>query len=291
MASVLSSLRYLVADLIGDDDADAPFLPDGLAELACPIVSDGIHLLVEYQGPSYARLYVDRVRRFVGRPRVDAAMLCQIAHLLAQRMAYEDVMRLAQLRLIGLELGMPHASLPDITRLRFDELAGALPESLADPLLTGLRQIGWLHRQVRMPFQARSRLGLRRLRTLAGLRRWRMFSVRYAEERAWVERWLHMIARALDKQPSAANAIIATATMIQGHGDPYRRGLADWHAIIDGLVKPTFDGTLPLQNLAACIAEARAAAVHDSHQVKLKRAIAQIRARALSPNPGTNAAE
>jgi hypothetical protein len=68
--------------------------------------------------------------------------------------------------------------------------------------------------------------------------------------------------------------------MIQGYGDPYRQGLADWHAIIDGLAKPTFDGALPLADLAAAVAEARAAAIPDPRQVALKRAIAEIRARA-----------
>ncbi len=107
------------------------------------------------------------------------------------------------------------------------------------------------------------------------MRRWRLFSVRYAKERAWVERWLHMISRSLDKQPAAAADIVQTATMIQGYGDAYRQGLADWHAIIDGLAKPTFDGVLPLADLAGAIAEARAAAMPDPRQVALKRTIAR----------------
>jgi hypothetical protein len=114
------------------------------------------------------------------------------------------------------------------------------------------------------------------------LRRWRRFSVRYSSERVWVERWLHMINRSLDKQPRAASAIVQTAEMIQGYGAPYRQGLADWHAIIDGLAKPTFDGVLPLADLAAAVTEARAAAMPDPRQVALKRTIAEIRARALS---------
>jgi hypothetical protein len=120
------------------------------------------------------------------------------------------------------------------------------------------------------------------------LRRWRLFSVRYARERAWVERWLHMISRSLAKQPRAATAVLQTATLIQGYGDAYRQGLADWHAIIDGLAKPTFDGGLPLADLAAAVAEARAAAMPDPRQVALKRAIEEIRARAVGA--GTNAA-
>ena len=116
----------------------------------------------------------------------------------------------------------------------------------------------------------------------APLRRWRLFSVRYAKERVWVERWLHMIDRGLTKQPQAVCEIIQTATMIEGYGVAYRQGLADWHAIIDGLAKPTFDGVLPLSDLAGAIAEARAAAMPDPRQVALKRKIAEIRARATA---------
>ena len=126
---------------------------------------------------------------------------------------------------------------------------------------------------------------MRRLKIEASLRRWRLFSIRYAEERVWVERWLHMIGRCLTKQPQATSAIVQTATMVQGYGDAYRQGLADWHAVIDGFVKATFDGALPLADLAGAVAEARAAAMPDPRQAALKRTIAQIRARALDEAP------
>src|SRR5215216_5827786 len=59
---LLSSLRYLFADFLGEDDDSTPFLPDGLPENVAPVVSDAIHLLTDYQSAGYARLYVDRVR-------------------------------------------------------------------------------------------------------------------------------------------------------------------------------------------------------------------------------------
>ena len=294
MKSVRSSLRYLLADIIGDEDGEPPFLPDGLPEAATSAVSDGIHLLMEYQGARYAQLYVDRIKRFVRRSNVEPATLCRIAQLLAARMAYEDPIRIAQLKLLELDrrrIAFAHESI-DLRRFRLDELIGVLPRALADSLLTGFERVGWLgRRRLTIRFSARSRFSVRRLRMMASLRRWRLQSVRYAEERAWVERWLHMIARALDKQPSAAAAVIETATMIQGQGEDYRHGLADWHAIINGLVKPTFDGALPISDLAAAIAEARAAAMPDPRQMALKRTIAQIRARALSAAPDSDAAE
>jgi hypothetical protein len=281
---ILSSLRYLFADIIGEEDDTPPFLPDGLPEVVVPIVSNAIHMLIDYQGTSYAELYVDRVRRFIGRLGVDSGMLGDIARLTAERMAYEDPIRIAQLKLAELGEGKPPSV--EVRKFRFDELIGALPAIAGEPVLDALDMIGWRHRRVSIRFSNASRVGIRRLKLEAALKRWRLFSIRYAEERAWVERWLHMISRALIKQPAAVTAVIGSADMITGHGDPYRHGLADWHAIIDGLAKPTFDGTLPLTDLAGAFAQARAAAEPDRRQVALKHAIAEIRGRALGAATG-----
>ncbi len=278
---LLSSLRYLFADFLDEQDQTPPFLPEGLPEAARGAVSDGIHLLMDYQGAGYAHLYVERLQRFIGRPDVDAAVLSEIARLMASRMAYEDAIRIAQLKLAEYRDSGGRIRSTEIKRFRFDELVDALPEVAADPVLMALDKLGWAHRRVAIPFSTVNRWGIGRLKAEAWLRRWRRFSIRYGQERAWVERWLHMIARALAKQPQAVGAIIDTATMVQGFGDPYRRGIADWHAIIDGLAKPTFDGVLPLSDLAAAIAEARASAMPDIRQAALKRSIAQIRARAF----------
>jgi hypothetical protein len=282
VAGVWSSVRYLLADFIGDDEAAPPFLPDGLPDTLVPVVSRGIERLIDYQGPGYAQLYVDRLRRFIGRRGVDEAMLCDIARLMAERMSYDDPVRIAQTTLAGLKTGAATAKPrrgDDIRKFRWDELVEALPAALADPLLGVLDWIGWLHRPVSIRFSTAGRIGIRRLKIEAGFRRWRLFSVRYATERVWVERWLHMIDRALTRQPQAAAEIVQTATMIHDYGDVYRQGLADWHLIIDGLAKPAFDGVLALPDLAGAIREARAAALPDPRQTALKRKIAEIRAR------------
>jgi hypothetical protein len=285
VASVLSSLRYLLADIIGDDDEPPPSPPVNLPAVLVVEVSAAIKRLIDYQGPSYAQLYVDRLKRFVGRPGVDTAMLQDIARLMVMRMSYEDPIRIAQLKLVESETASAPASAQaggDRKKFRIDELIGALPAVAARPVLDVLEWVGWTHAPISIRFSAAGRWQVRRLKIEAALRRWRLFSVRYATERIWVERWLHMIDRGLTKQPHAAPAIIWTADMIQGYGSVYRHGLADWHAIIDGLVKPTFDGVLPLTDLAAAIAEARAAIMPDRRQVALKRKIAEIRARATS---------
>lgn len=285
---ILSSLRYLFADVLGDDDDAPPFPPEGLPESVAPIADGAIRLLVDYQSAGYAHLYVDRLRRFVGRKDVDDAMLAEIARLMAQRMAYEDPIRIAQLKLHELDdLTAVYGGPVDVRRFRFDELIGCLPAAVAELVLDQLEWLGWTRRTVKISFSTRSRFSIRRLKLEAGLKRWRLYSIRYATERVWVERWLHMINRSLAKQPAAAFAIIQTATMIEGYGASYRQGVADWHAIIDGLAKPTFDGALALPDLAGAITEARAAAMPDPRQAALKRKIAEIRARLPA---GTNAA-
>ncbi|WP_375777406.1 DUF6537 domain-containing protein [Bradyrhizobium sp. ma5] len=279
--SLLASLRYLFADIIGDEDEGPPVLPDACPDHLGPAVTEAIDLLIAYQSTSYAQLYIDRLKRFVGRRGVDDALLAEIARLMAERMAYEDAIRIAQLKLgeVNAAGGLAARSADDVKKLRLDELIDALPEMVADPVLAVLDRLGWRRRRVSIRFSANTRFSVRRLRIEAGLKRWRLFSGRYAKERIWVERWLHMIDRSLTKQPAAAQAVAETATMIQGYGDPYRQGIADWHVIIDGLVKPTFDGVLALPDLAAAITEARAAIMPDPRQAALKRKVAEIRAR------------
>ncbi|MGN6309665.1 MAG: DUF6537 domain-containing protein [Xanthobacteraceae bacterium] len=252
MSSIADSFRFLLSDLTGVDDCAMPTVPVGVPETLRAEIADAIAALITYQGPSYAELYVHRLRRFSRRRDVDAALLGLIAREMARRMCYDDPIRIAQHH-----LATAHGddALTSRHRFRLDELFGALPGKIGWPLLMGCERAGWTHLPVSMRFNACSGAGRLRLRLEAGMRRWRLFSARYASERAWVERWLHMIDRSLTKQPAAALAIAGTAAMIQGSGDSYRRGLADWHALIDGIVKPTLDGVLPVADLAAAVTE------------------------------------
>ncbi len=56
---LLASLRYLFADIIGDEDEGPPVLPDACPAHLGPAVSDAIHLMIEYQSTKYAQLYVE----------------------------------------------------------------------------------------------------------------------------------------------------------------------------------------------------------------------------------------
>lgn len=278
-AEILPAIRSMFANVSGESDNLIPTLPADMPEQARLVAVDGVKHLTDYQGSGYAQLYVARLRRFVGRRNVDDSVFADIAHLMAARMAYDDPIRMAQLKLAD-AAGASGIPLGDVRKLHLDELISLLPKRGADPVIRVLDHLGWRHLSVTMRFSAASGFGLRCLRILASLRRWRLSSLRYANERVWVERWLHMIDRSLAKQPAAVAAVVATAEMVRGYGDDYARNLRDWNLIIDHLVKPTFDGALFCPGLGAAIADARAAVKDEPRQESLKRVIAGLRERA-----------
>lgn len=285
-AELRSSLRALLGAWAGDRTSPPPEIPDGLPATVLPSVRDAVAALVHYQGVAHARLYLHRLRRFIGRRDVDDVMLASIVRLMAERMTYDDPVRLAQLTLD--EAASASHPVRRHCRFRYDELVEPLPPALAKPILGALNALGWTGRMMTRRYSAQTPLARGRLRIEAGLRHWRALGRSYERERLWVERWLHMIDRALTRQPAAASAIIDSATMVKGSGETYRRGLADWHLIIDGLAKPTFDGTLAIADLATAIATARRAAIGDDiDRTALRAAIAAIRdaAGSIACNP------
>src|SRR5258708_1349405 len=206
LAGFVAPVRSTLAELMGEDDDSPLCLPDGLPDAVTPIALEAVHRLTDYQGASYAQLYLDRLKRFVGRRNVDDVLFGDIARLMAARMSYEDPIRMAQLKLAEVDIRRDRPQdtfADDVRRLRLDEMVSSLPGTIADPALVGLEWAGWLHMPVIRRFSTASRWSIRRLKLEASLRRWRLHSVRYAKERAWVERWLHMIDRSLTKQPAA----------------------------------------------------------------------------------------
>lgn len=277
-ADVLPAIRSMFANVSGENNNLVPTLPADMPEKTRLVAVDGVKHLIDYQGAGYAQLYIARLRRFIGRRNVNDKVFADIARLMAARMAYDDPIRMAQLKLAEFRMG-PHAP-SDVRKLRLDELVSVLPKRGADPVLSLLDHLGWRNLPVTIRFSVASGFGLRCLKIKTSLKRWRLSSHRYANERVWVERWLHMIDRCLAKQPDAVAAVVATAEIVQGYGDDYAQNLRDWNLIIDHLVKPTFDGALLCPDLGGSIAEARAAVDYDPQQESLKRVIAGMRERA-----------
>lgn len=295
-----SPIRLLKERYFGEEARNPWVAKNKLAELSArlppgivPIVTDAVQSLIDYQDPDYALLYLDRIERYVGPAGVTLTSLGELASLLSARMHFEDPIRIAQLKLIeaGGVNATPNPESPDrVERFRWDEIIQMLPPAAAAPAMdvfARLRLARLARRTIKLRFSSTSRFGLQKLRGRAALRITRPFSQRFKTENTWVERWLHMVDRSLVKQPEAAAEIVRTAELITGHGDAYQNGMAQWNIIIDSLVKPTCDGTLPLRTLKDAVKDARQAVSDEPGNGRLLQAVEYLKMHALAgSHPG-----
>ncbi len=246
------------------------------------VLREGVARLTDYQSSAYAQRYLDRVARFVGGSGVDGAFIRELARHLAVRMSVEDVIRVAQLKLrderiarVAAEGRARSGDIVDITEYLKpgpEEIFGLLPPGLGKWALARVRpDRAW-------PLKVRTtRLsGYLRLKLLSGLRFWRPRTLRQTQEEAWVERWLTLIDKTLAVDSAAAREVVATAALVRGYGDTYKRGLANWTRIMDEVVAPGLDGRLSRSRFSDAVLQARLAASKDPEGEALTRTIAAI---------------
>jgi indolepyruvate ferredoxin oxidoreductase, beta subunit len=267
---------------------------EGIPPEAHSVIAEGIKRLTDYQDEPYARHYLARVRRFVGRPGADGAFIRDLARHLAVRMTVEDVIRVAQLKLRHARLARVteealarDGDIVDVTEYLKpgpEEILGLLPPRVGRWALQRVRR----NRAWPLKITTTRLSGFLRLKVLAALKRWRPRTLRFAEEEAWVERWLKLVERTLAVNPAAAHEVVASAALVRGYADTYKRGLTNWCNIMDGVVEPMLAGRLPRAHFADAVLQARLAASKDPEGQALEATIAAIR---RAPLPGRAAAE
>ncbi len=229
----------------------------------------GVERLKDYQGDAYAKLFMKRIEPFGGGERKIAAT---VARHLALWMAYEDIIRVADLktrasrfervrREVGAKDGEPVVVI-DYLKPGIEEFASVLPRFL------GKRLVSWAERRgkldaynIGMHIRTSSLFGYLMVRSLAWMKPWRPRSYRYAEEQQLIERWLGLVAEAARRDAGLAFEVAECARLIKGYGETHRRGKANFLAIVDALVENP-DTADPRQQ-AAAIRKAREAALAD----------------------------
>ncbi|MEJ8574891.1 indolepyruvate oxidoreductase subunit beta family protein [Microbaculum marinum] len=265
---------------------------------AVPMIEAGSQRLAAYQDDAYVALYAERLGRFAGRPGVDGAFLSELARLLAVRMAFEDVIRVAQLKLASARLEAVRAEskaragdIVDVVEYMKpgpEELVSLLPAGLARRVLAALERRGWSGWSIPMNVTATRFGGFLRLKLLASLRGWRPRTLRYAEEQQWIERWLSLVDRALEIDPAAAREVVALAGLVKGYSDTDRRGRRNFGTIATRIVEPALAGDLPPGLFADAVLNARLAALKDPEGAALGQTIEALWA---SVGPDRQAAE
>jgi indolepyruvate ferredoxin oxidoreductase beta subunit len=248
-----------------------------------PVIAEGVARLTDYQDATFANRYLARLNRFAGRPGAEGPFLRELARHLALRMSVEDVIRVAQLKLrrervlrVTHEARARPGDIVDITEYLKpgpQEILGLLPPRLGRWALARMPpDLAWPLRVTTTRFS-----GFLRLKALSALKGWRPYTLGFAEEEAWVEHWLNLIDRALALSPAAALEVVATAALVRGYADTYKRGLANWGRIVECIIEPMLAGQLSRAHFADAVLQARLAATKDPEGEALAQTIAAIR--------------
>jgi len=267
-----ASLRGFAAgyDIAGGSrEAPKPPAPPQRATGLDEILKLGKERLLDYQGEAYANLYDERMKPFLaGDPKLAA----EVARHLALWMAYEDIIRVADLKTrasrfervrqeVGAKEGEPVVVI-DFLKPGVEEFASLLPGFLGAKLISWAERRGKLDAyNVGMHIKTSGVLGYLLVRSLAWLRPWRPMSYRYGEEQRLIERWLGLVADAAKRDAALALEVAECARLIKGYGETHRRGKANFLAIVDALVENPATAS-PVEQ-AAAIHKAREAALAD----------------------------
>jgi indolepyruvate ferredoxin oxidoreductase beta subunit len=253
-----------------------------LPAVAQPVALEGVRRLIDYQDPAYATLYLDRLAR-IGRlaGASDSPLLSETARHLALWMSYEDTIRVADLKTrasrferVGAEVraqGDQVLQIHEFMHPRLEEICDTLPAALGRWLArSGLprRLVERLADKGRV-IKTTSLRGFALLYALAGLRRWRRGTLRYAIENERIEHWLARIEVAARINPQLAVEVASCQRLVKGYGDTHARGWRNYETLM-AAVDRAGAALAP-----ATLRELRDAALRDEHGEQLRATLAR----------------
>ncbi|MBN8936928.1 MAG: indolepyruvate oxidoreductase subunit beta family protein [Rhizobiales bacterium] len=262
---------------------------DAYAEPARGIIRVGIERLVDYQDIAYARDYLARLKPIAETDKKygggSGHLLAETARELALGMAYEDTVRVAELKIrpsrferVRHEVQAADGQIVEIAEFlhpRVEEIADTLPASLGRRLLNS----GFPRRLVER-FTKSGRVvktstirGFLLLYAIAALKPTRRRSLRFAHEQKFLSEWLRTVATTAASDIALATEIATTRTLVKGYSDTHERGRARYDTLMQMLPQ-----IMTTADPAATLAGLRKAALADDTGTALAAAIKDVRA-------------
>lgn len=250
-------------------------------ESARAMLVEGLRRVVDYQDAAYGSLYLDRLLHLQRNAAVDDALLAETARHLALWMAYEDTIRVAELKTratrferVGSEVkahGDQVLAIQEFMHPRLEEICDTLPAGPGRWLANSgapRRLVERLTRRGRV-ITTTSLRGFLLLYVLAGLKRWRRASLRYTVETGRIRQWLARIEGAARFNPQLALEIAQCQRLVKGYGDTHARGWRNFETLMGEV-----DGAGAML-APATLRELRDAALADEHGNKLRALLTQ----------------
>jgi indolepyruvate ferredoxin oxidoreductase beta subunit len=236
---------------------------------------EGVRQLSEYQDGRYAAQYLDRLAPVLKADDADAGapLTLETARRLAVWMAYDDVIRVAQIKTsrarfseVRAEVGAaPGQTLHIIDYLRpgLEELASVLPKGLGAMVMRRATRRGARSHHGGLHIRTTSLSGFLLMRALAAFRPWRRRTYRFDREQSAIERWLAAVAAGGARAPELGLEIARCAGLIKGYGDTHTRGSENIARLFANFIDPALRCEADARAAASDIAAAREAALAD----------------------------
>ena len=231
--------------------ADWAALTDRVAAYPAPVAAlarPGLQKVVEFLDPRYGAAYLDRVDGILALDDgPDHALTANAAKYVANAMAYDDVIRVADLKTRGprfdrirKEMGADEDRLMHVTEFmhpRAEEIAGMLPARLGARVENSPRAMRLLTKLFDRGRRYRSDgvLAFSALWLLGGLRRYRLRTLRHSQEMAHMQAWLDAALAARPGDYALAVEILKCRRLIKGYSDTHARGLSKYDRVMDGI--------------------------------------------------------
>jgi indolepyruvate ferredoxin oxidoreductase, beta subunit len=270
---------------------------------ALEVVTAAIERLNDYQDPDYAKDFLARLGRFreIEQRWGDGsgALIAETARQLALGMAYEDTIRVADLKIrasrfarVREEAQVEDGQILEIAEFlhpRVQEIADTLPASLGRWLLRTAWARGLVARALRKGkiVKTTSIGGFLLLYALSSLKPLRRRSLRFAVEQAALVDWLDLVAQTTRSDYALALQVARMRGLVKGYGDTHEGGRAKFHKLL--AVLPSLRGR---GDAAAQLAGLIKAALADEGGQALDKAIADLMpaSKASSAGVATRAA-
>ena len=203
----------------------------------------GLARVVDYQDVAYAHDYLDRVGRLAG---IGDAVVTEAARQVAVAMAYDDVIRVADLKTRGSRFARVQrevlagpAQIVETTEFmhpRVAEMMATMPVRLGLAFERSVALQGVLRRLFEHGRRVRTThvLGFLSLYAIAGLRRWRRGLLRHGREMAHLDGWLGLVERHGD-DPRLALELVKCRRLVKGYSDTHARGQSKFDRVIGAM--------------------------------------------------------
>ena len=210
------------------------------------IAEAGLRKVVDFQDLAYGAAYMDRVESIAARDRAPFDLTREAAKYIANAMAYDDVIRVADLKTraprfsrIRTEMtaGDNLMHLTEFMHPRAQEIAGMLPRAWGERVESSPKWMARLDRWFGHGRRVRtdSLRGFLMLYVIGGLQRRRLGTLRHAQEMAHLDGWLDAALAHLDGNYNLAVEVIRCRRLIKGYSDTHARGLSKYDKVMDGI--------------------------------------------------------